>query len=186
MRGCVQCVCRVVQVWGKIFGLFFFFCGCVNRSSCLSSHCFLQACGVGGMRKRQEPPAIEDRDKPYVCDSEHLRSSFSLQCLFVMIIKQIFLCVCHSLWKALQEPPRAELPLYPHTPGRRGRGGRLWATHATISTQEQPQAWVFGLKTARHCPFFGVLARWAGWSWIYRYWTVTLVHFTVIPTIHYN
>ncbi|XP_037123882.1 zinc finger protein neuro-d4 isoform X3 [Syngnathus acus] len=27
-----------------------------------------RACGVGGMRKRQEPPAIEDRDKPYVCD----------------------------------------------------------------------------------------------------------------------
>ncbi|CAB1347708.1 unnamed protein product [Coregonus sp. 'balchen'] len=28
----------------------------------------LQACGVGGMRKRQEPSTIEDRDKPYVCD----------------------------------------------------------------------------------------------------------------------
>ncbi|XP_077397679.1 zinc finger protein neuro-d4 isoform X1 [Festucalex cinctus] len=27
-----------------------------------------RAYGVGGMRKRQEPPAIEDRDKPYVCD----------------------------------------------------------------------------------------------------------------------
>ncbi|XP_075905863.1 LOW QUALITY PROTEIN: zinc finger protein neuro-d4 [Nelusetta ayraudi] len=27
-----------------------------------------RACGVGGMRKRQEPAAIEDRDKPYVCD----------------------------------------------------------------------------------------------------------------------
>ncbi|XP_071391998.1 zinc finger protein neuro-d4, partial [Centroberyx affinis] len=27
-----------------------------------------RACGVGGMRKRQEPSAIEDRDKPYVCD----------------------------------------------------------------------------------------------------------------------
>uniref|UniRef100_H3DA17 Double PHD fingers 1 n=1 Tax=Tetraodon nigroviridis TaxID=99883 RepID=H3DA17_TETNG len=27
-----------------------------------------RACGVGGMRKRQELPAIEDRDKPYVCD----------------------------------------------------------------------------------------------------------------------
>uniref|UniRef100_A0A8C6T2I9 D4, zinc and double PHD fingers family 1 n=1 Tax=Neogobius melanostomus TaxID=47308 RepID=A0A8C6T2I9_9GOBI len=27
-----------------------------------------RACGVGGMRKRQEPPAAEDRDKPYVCD----------------------------------------------------------------------------------------------------------------------
>ena len=42
---------------------------------------FPQACGVGGMRKRQELPAIEDRDKPYVCDSEreHLRSSFSIQ-----------------------------------------------------------------------------------------------------------
>ncbi|KAI5098678.1 zinc finger protein neuro-d4 isoform X1 [Silurus meridionalis] len=26
------------------------------------------ACGVGGMRKRQEPASIEDRDKPYVCD----------------------------------------------------------------------------------------------------------------------
>nr|XP_029529979.1 zinc finger protein neuro-d4-like [Oncorhynchus nerka] len=26
------------------------------------------ACGVGGMRKRQEPSTIEDRDKPYVCD----------------------------------------------------------------------------------------------------------------------
>lgn len=34
--------------------------------------CSLQAYGVGGMRKRQEPPAIEDRDKPYVCDSEQL------------------------------------------------------------------------------------------------------------------
>uniref|UniRef100_H2LY98 Double PHD fingers 1 n=1 Tax=Oryzias latipes TaxID=8090 RepID=H2LY98_ORYLA len=28
-----------------------------------------RAYGVGGMRKRQEPPAIEDRDKPYVCDT---------------------------------------------------------------------------------------------------------------------
>ncbi|KAK1785907.1 hypothetical protein P4O66_017548, partial [Electrophorus voltai] len=27
-----------------------------------------RACGVGGMRKRQEPVSIEDRDKPYVCD----------------------------------------------------------------------------------------------------------------------
>ncbi|KAG7277052.1 hypothetical protein CRUP_025462 [Coryphaenoides rupestris] len=27
-----------------------------------------RACGVGGMRKRQEANAIEDRDKPYVCD----------------------------------------------------------------------------------------------------------------------
>ncbi|XP_064830552.1 zinc finger protein neuro-d4-like isoform X3 [Oncorhynchus masou masou] len=27
-----------------------------------------RACGVGGMRKRQEPSTIEDRDKPYVCD----------------------------------------------------------------------------------------------------------------------
>uniref|UniRef100_A0AAQ4Q3W6 Double PHD fingers 1 n=1 Tax=Gasterosteus aculeatus aculeatus TaxID=481459 RepID=A0AAQ4Q3W6_GASAC len=27
-----------------------------------------RAYGVGGMRKRQEPAAIEDRDKPYVCD----------------------------------------------------------------------------------------------------------------------
>ncbi|MEQ2163116.1 Zinc finger protein neuro-d4 [Goodea atripinnis] len=27
-----------------------------------------RAYGVGGMRKRQELPAIEDRDKPYVCD----------------------------------------------------------------------------------------------------------------------
>ncbi|KAK1899862.1 Zinc finger protein neuro-d4 [Dissostichus eleginoides] len=34
---------------------------------CLCVWC-LQACGVGGMRKRQEPAAIEDRDKPYVCD----------------------------------------------------------------------------------------------------------------------
>uniref|UniRef100_A0AAZ3QKB0 PHD-type domain-containing protein n=1 Tax=Oncorhynchus tshawytscha TaxID=74940 RepID=A0AAZ3QKB0_ONCTS len=30
-----------------------------------------RACGVGGMRKRQEPSTIEDRDKPYVCDSEY-------------------------------------------------------------------------------------------------------------------
>uniref|UniRef100_A0A673KWJ4 Zinc finger protein neuro-d4-like n=1 Tax=Sinocyclocheilus rhinocerous TaxID=307959 RepID=A0A673KWJ4_9TELE len=27
-----------------------------------------RACGVGGMRKRQEPASLEDRDKPYVCD----------------------------------------------------------------------------------------------------------------------
>ena len=57
----------------------------------------------------------------------------------LMEMKHIFLvcvCVCVSLWKALQEPPRAELPLYSHTPGRRGRGGRLWATHATIPAQE--------------------------------------------------
>uniref|UniRef100_A0A8C9VTC8 Double PHD fingers 1 n=1 Tax=Scleropages formosus TaxID=113540 RepID=A0A8C9VTC8_SCLFO len=27
-----------------------------------------RACGVGGMRKRQEPASVEDRDKPYVCD----------------------------------------------------------------------------------------------------------------------
>lgn len=30
-----------------------------------------KACGVGGMRKRQEPAFIEDRDKPYVCDSKY-------------------------------------------------------------------------------------------------------------------
>ncbi|KAK3531488.1 hypothetical protein QTP70_023277, partial [Hemibagrus guttatus] len=30
-----------------------------------------RACGVGGMRKRQEPASIEDRDKPYVCDSAY-------------------------------------------------------------------------------------------------------------------
>ncbi|KAG9333119.1 hypothetical protein JZ751_013473, partial [Albula glossodonta] len=30
-----------------------------------------RACGVGGMRKRQEPASLEDRDKPYVCDSEY-------------------------------------------------------------------------------------------------------------------
>uniref|UniRef100_A0A4W5Q565 Double PHD fingers 1 n=1 Tax=Hucho hucho TaxID=62062 RepID=A0A4W5Q565_9TELE len=29
-----------------------------------------RACGVGGMRKRQEPSTIEDRDKPYVCDTK--------------------------------------------------------------------------------------------------------------------
>lgn len=51
--------------------------------------------------------------------------------------------VCYSLWKALQEPPRTELPLHSHTPGRRGGGRRLWATHATLPAQEQPQAWVF-------------------------------------------
>lgn len=38
--------------------------------------CSPQAYGVGGMRKRQEPPAIEDRDKPYVCDSEQDRRAF--------------------------------------------------------------------------------------------------------------
>ncbi|KAA0701823.1 Zinc finger protein neuro-d4 BRG1-associated factor 45B [Triplophysa tibetana] len=27
-----------------------------------------RACGVGGMRKRQDPASLEDRDKPYVCD----------------------------------------------------------------------------------------------------------------------
>ncbi|MGH0119927.1 UNVERIFIED_CONTAM: hypothetical protein FKN15_029190 [Acipenser sinensis] len=27
-----------------------------------------RACGIGGMRKRQEPASLEDRDKPYVCD----------------------------------------------------------------------------------------------------------------------
>ncbi|KAK6470725.1 zinc finger protein neuro-d4-like isoform X1 [Huso huso] len=30
-----------------------------------------RACGIGGMRKRQEPASLEDRDKPYVCDSEY-------------------------------------------------------------------------------------------------------------------
>ena len=29
-----------------------------------------QTCGLGAVRKRQEPPALEERDKPYVCDSE--------------------------------------------------------------------------------------------------------------------
>lgn len=37
---------------------------------CVCVGVYLQAYGVGGMRKRQELPAIEDRDKPYVCDSE--------------------------------------------------------------------------------------------------------------------
>ncbi|XP_073779252.1 zinc finger protein neuro-d4 isoform X1 [Danio rerio] len=27
-----------------------------------------RACGIGGMRKRQDPASLEDRDKPYVCD----------------------------------------------------------------------------------------------------------------------
>ncbi|XP_077141655.1 zinc finger protein neuro-d4 isoform X3 [Ranitomeya variabilis] len=27
-----------------------------------------QACGIGGMKKRQDPSTLEDRDKPYVCD----------------------------------------------------------------------------------------------------------------------
>ncbi|XP_043536712.1 zinc finger protein neuro-d4 isoform X3 [Chiloscyllium plagiosum] len=27
-----------------------------------------RTCGIGGMRKRQEPTSLEDRDKPYVCD----------------------------------------------------------------------------------------------------------------------
>nr|XP_033809436.1 zinc finger protein neuro-d4 isoform X7 [Geotrypetes seraphini] len=27
-----------------------------------------KACGIGGMRKRQDPNSLEDRDKPYVCD----------------------------------------------------------------------------------------------------------------------
>lgn len=43
----------------------------MSSHQCVCSCVFLQAYGVGGMRKRQEPPAIEDRDKPYVCDSEH-------------------------------------------------------------------------------------------------------------------
>lgn len=34
------------------------------------------------MRKRQEPPAIEDRDKPYVCDSE--QCNFMSLFLFVL------------------------------------------------------------------------------------------------------
>ncbi|XP_078064524.1 zinc finger protein neuro-d4-like [Mustelus asterias] len=29
-----------------------------------------RTCGIGGMRKRQEPTSLEDRDKPYVCDME--------------------------------------------------------------------------------------------------------------------
>ncbi|XP_059817307.1 zinc finger protein neuro-d4 isoform X2 [Hypanus sabinus] len=28
-----------------------------------------RTCGIGGMRKRQEPTSLEDRDKPYVCDT---------------------------------------------------------------------------------------------------------------------
>lgn len=160
---------------------------------------FPQACGVGGMRKRQELPAIEDRDKPYVCDSEREPHNtfippfpYSLffngreanfPCLCVCV------CLCHSLWKALQEPPRAELPLHSHTPGRRGRGGRLWATHATVPAQEQPQAWVCCLKAVHHLPCCRVLAGWAGWSCIYRNPTITVAHscsIRVIPTIHYN
>ncbi|XP_068106930.1 zinc finger protein neuro-d4 isoform X3 [Hyperolius riggenbachi] len=27
-----------------------------------------KACGIGGLKKRQDPSALEDRDKPYVCD----------------------------------------------------------------------------------------------------------------------
>lgn len=30
----------------------------------------LQAYGIGGLRKRQDTASLEDRDKPYVCDSE--------------------------------------------------------------------------------------------------------------------
>lgn len=30
----------------------------------------MQAYGIGGLRKRPEAALMEDRDKPYVCDSE--------------------------------------------------------------------------------------------------------------------
>lgn len=45
----------------------------------------LQAYGVGGMRKRQEPPAIEDRDKPYVCDSEREQQQSTFILLFLSV-----------------------------------------------------------------------------------------------------
>ncbi|CAO2626090.1 Zinc finger protein neuro-d4, partial [Lemmus lemmus] len=32
-----------------------------------------QAYGIGGLRKRQDTASLEDRDKPYVCDSEFCR-----------------------------------------------------------------------------------------------------------------
>lgn len=35
-----------------------------------SSRLFPQAYGIGGLRKRQDTASLEDRDKPYVCDSE--------------------------------------------------------------------------------------------------------------------
>lgn len=54
-----------------------FLCVTCNLISHKYSMCVcLQAYGVGGMRKRQELPAIEDRDKPYVCDSEWERCDF--------------------------------------------------------------------------------------------------------------
>ncbi|XP_072288273.1 zinc finger protein neuro-d4-like, partial [Pyxicephalus adspersus] len=28
-----------------------------------------KACGIGGLKKRQDPSTLEDRDKPYVCDN---------------------------------------------------------------------------------------------------------------------
>lgn len=61
-------------------------CGCV----CMYVWS-LQAYGVGGMRKRQEPPAIEDRDKPYVCDSEWC--NFISLFLFLLILS--FLTYTH-------------------------------------------------------------------------------------------
>lgn len=61
----------------------------------------LQAYGVGGMRKRQEPPAIEDRDKPYVCDSEKLLLFLFLFCTFRYKFNAVCICVRSSLWKAL-------------------------------------------------------------------------------------
>lgn len=51
--------------------------------------------GVGGSRKKLDTAALEDRDKPFACDSG-------------------------SLWEALQEPSRPELPLRPLPPGRGG------------------------------------------------------------------
>lgn len=59
------------RVW-KFKHFCVYLCMCLHESSymCVCVGVCLQAYGVGGMRKRQELPAIEDRDKPYVCDSE--------------------------------------------------------------------------------------------------------------------
>lgn len=94
-----HCVCGLVrQVWGGSSNF------CVILHELFTSVFLLQAYGVGGMRKRQELPAIEDRDKPYVCDSELDFNVFTLHVSILSLLVQevnVCLCLCCSLRKAL-------------------------------------------------------------------------------------
>lgn len=96
-------------------------------------------------------------------------------------------CVCVSLWKTLQEPPRPELPLYTLSPGRgggRGQRGARGTTHSspawgaeewvTLQSWERQKrrdgglvaccaAWAFFFCFFFCLPFFSFLPFW-GWT----------------------